>query len=121
MHFYEAAINVRKPGDTSSTHVIHKRGLSAPEVIVLRHIFGDDSVVNIRPDGEKNIQQPKEIERLRANYVGRDDNGEPRDIIAAVFGPRPVLPLEIDDAVAEEEVVEEDEAPASNTLKLPKK
>lgn len=115
MHFYKATIKIRKPGDTSYTHELPKGGLSAPEILILRHVHGDESVTNIRPDGEKNVKQAEEIERLGSIYNTDEGNGTIRDVVRTVFGPMPKLPLELE--LPEEEV----EVEETTTLHLPKK
>jgi hypothetical protein len=115
MHFYKATVKIRKPGDTSATHENDMDNLSAPEVIILRHQFGDDGVVNVRPamPSERGVKHAEEIDRLRHKYVGRNEHGEAVDVIRQVFGVSPQLPTQLD--------TEEAEAEETTTLKLPKK
>lgn len=117
MHFYKATVKLRKPGDTSYTHELPIGGLSAPEVIILRHIHGEDSLTNLRPDGERNVRQHEELDRLRSIYNVAVGNGAVRDVVRYVFGPVPQLPLEVDLPAEEDEPA----APTSSTLSLPKK
>lgn len=49
-------------------HTIPKYNVTAPEVLILRNIHGEDAVVDIKP--RKNDRRPHlaEIERLKAEY-----------------------------------------------------
>ncbi len=53
-------------------HEVPKDNLTAPEIILLRFIHGDDAVVSIKkfsPSGKKNkVNQKQETERLKMKY-----------------------------------------------------
>jgi hypothetical protein len=79
------------------TQTVFKEGLTPAEVIVLRGIHGDDSVVGINVTGSaKNADVGKEKARLVSVY------GKPR--VEAVFpGARPDLPQTFEQIAPEEE------------------
>ena len=59
-------------GDAGNT--VPKYGVTAAEVAVLRHIHGDDAVVDIEPTGEVTRSHKSERERL-LEVFGRNEDG----------------------------------------------
>lgn len=52
------------------TNVVQKRGLTAPEIYVLRRIHGNDAVVNIKHVGDTEVDDDEERDRLHYEYGG---------------------------------------------------
>jgi len=59
-------------------HEVRKDGMSAAEVVLLQHIHGNDSVVDIAKDGETERRDP--VERTRLMEIYGDDK------VREVFG-----------------------------------
>lgn len=74
MQLYDA---VCRPGG-QLTHEVPKHGLSAPEVILLRSIHGDDGVVRLKHSKMKREDGIDEIDRLKHIYGDK--------IVTRVFG-----------------------------------
>lgn len=64
MQLYDA---ICRPGG-QLTHEVPKVGLSAPEVILLRAIHGDDGVIRLKPSKVKRDDGVDEGDRLRQIY-----------------------------------------------------
>lgn len=96
------------------TQTVFKEGLTPAEVIVLRGIHGDDSVVGIKVTGStKTADAGKEKARLVSIY------GKPR--VEAVFpGARPDFPQTFEQVAPEEEPDEynpaEDDGPGEGVI-----
>lgn len=72
------------------TNTVIRPGLTASEIMILRHIHGDDAVRGIVVQGNKNIEYQKEYDRLLKRYGKKK--------LTAVFpGARPVLPEKLAD------------------------
>lgn len=87
MRFYNA--KVRLAG--SLLHEVYKEGLSAPEIMLLRHIHGQDAVVDIKYVDEKTYgpdENAVERDRLRLIYDDVTPNQEARNSkVEELFGP----------------------------------
>ncbi len=79
---------VRLNGDTSSE--VFKQGVTAPEIIVLRHIHGADAVVRIIPKTQQRASHSEERDRLIRLYEGAKEHKQ--GMILHLFGP-PHIPL----------------------------
>ena len=79
---------VRLNGDTSSE--VSKLGVTAPEIIVLRHIHGADAVVRIEPKTQHRASHSEERDRLTRIYEGGKEHKQ--GMILHLFGP-PHIPL----------------------------
>lgn len=86
MRMYDCT--VRLNGDTSSE--VFKQGVTAPEIVVLRHIHGSDAVVRIIPKNRATASHAAERERLMHLYEGGKENKV--GMIVQLFGP-PHIPL----------------------------
>lgn len=88
----------------SPLHEVPRSGLTAPEIICLRAIHGDDAVVNVRKGAMGSQTQTQERERLRAVYGP--------ELVSRLFGDtyEARLPVRLDDVAADEG--EDAEAPA---------
>ena len=80
--------NVRLKGRLDQ--VVHKTGLTAAEILVLRTIHGHDAVVDIKNEGSHQRTYADEYERLCINYGDAVCN----DVWP---GAQKVLPAKIDD------------------------
>lgn len=82
-----------------------KEAITAAEIIMLRHIHGEDSVLDIKPAGSSDISDAKVREALALIY-GPDDmtpSASGPKILQDVFGPRGVaLPRAIEGVEAKE-------------------
>lgn len=88
-------------------HEIPKNGVTAPEVMILRHIHGPDAVVSLQP--RRNDRRPhlEEIDRLRREYGAK--------AFSSVFGdgyieklPQKLAGVEVTEE--QEEAAEEEDA-----------
>lgn len=53
----------------SLLHTVHKTGITPGEILILKHIHGQDAVVDIRPTSfSKSIRQSEEFDRLAHTY-----------------------------------------------------
>lgn len=70
------------------TNVVQKRGLTAPEVYVLRRIHGNDAVVNLVHVGDTEVDDDEERDRLNYEYGGglASLGDEAKTTIAKMFG-----------------------------------
>lgn len=67
MQTYKAIINVF-PGQAMQ-HSFPKKGLTAPEVMLLRHIHGDEAIKDLKADtAEASLSLKQERERLEIMY-----------------------------------------------------
>lgn len=70
-------------GELSTTVV---KPVTAPEAVVLRHLHGNDALVNVKFLEDRSVSNAEEIERLKMTY------GD--DVFAKVFpGALPSLPV----------------------------
>lgn len=80
MRLYDC--HVRLGGKTSNEVPLF--AITAAEIIVLRHIHGDDSVVRVEPAGETHVNQFELRDQFRAQY----ERGEHQQgLIVALLGP----------------------------------
>jgi hypothetical protein len=95
-----ASVTVRLAGDLRNT--VELAEVSPAEVLVLRHIHGNDAVVNVRPNGNDRGRSVDERGRLTERY---------RKHFSAVFpGSAPTLPDTFADIGVD--VYADDDAPA---------
>ena len=84
MNFYDATIRLQ--GKTS--HEVDKKGLTAPEIMILRRIHGLDAVVRIVavPPSQDDLgrSQREERDRLRKTYCSKDAT---ENLVNELFGP----------------------------------
>jgi hypothetical protein len=89
---------------------IRKLNLTAPEIVVLRAIHGNDAVVNIEKTGKRDVKNVNgqtellthtgELDRLRQAFKDFLTEDE-RPLVDVLWpGYNPVLPVEIDTAPA---------------------
>lgn len=114
MEVYTAT--VRLAGDMQNT--VPKSGLTAAEVVVLRHLHGQDAVVDLVKTGERRVNERRERARLDAFY--------PAGRIKEVFGVPGSFPLpQVAPAIMasdegvdlpDEDDDDTDDAPIINTL-----
>ena len=100
MRFYSA--KVRLAGNPY--HEVLKTDLSAPEIIVLRHVHGEDAVLDIRQTGERQVDHIEERKRLEREYTSfTDDDGNTRSIVPTLFGalysPLPLVAPGVNDGL----------------------
>ena len=104
MRIYSAT--VRPAGDLHTE--IFKENLTAAEIMVLRHLHGEDAVLKIQPMGERNVRHAEERARLVTEFGG-ETHGE--NVIRTVFGPKTVrLPTELEDVV-NDPILDDDDEP----------
>jgi hypothetical protein len=99
MQLYKATVRIKPPGSTSPTHELEKEDLTAPEIVVLRHVHGDDAVLRISKTKMDKREKAGEVERLRDKF-----NSDTRDVIREVFGPAPLQTMPLALEVEAEEV-----------------
>lgn len=90
MNLYSATVNVF-PGQAMQ-HSFPKRGMTAPEVMLIRHIHGDEAVKDLKWDAvNTSFTQKNERERLEVMYGPK--------VVNDMFGPPAAnrLPLELDE------------------------
>lgn len=86
MLHYNCVVNV---GGAVHTRV-PKENVSAPEIIILRHLHGNDAVLKIKPAGTSNAPQRELRAELEYRYGAKR--------VAALFGiAGATLPTELDD------------------------
>lgn len=104
MKYYSAYI--RPAGDLHTE--VHKDNLSAPEVMLLRHLHGVDAVLKVQYIGDKNTKHKAERERLAMAYGGNEERGKAllREIFGSDMSP---LPLELEDVQPEPLLDDEDD------------
>ncbi len=112
MRMYDCT--VRLNGDTSSE--VLKLGVTAPEIIVLRHIHGADAVVRIIPKTQHRASHSEERDRLVRLYEGAKEHKQ--GMILHLFGP-PHIPLmeELDPATEASMQAATDAADAAEVAK----
>ena len=85
----------------SRSNEVRKEGIPAPEVILLRHIHGDDSVINVVHVGTSDISDADVRDMLALTYgpdAAETSKAGPK-ILQDVFGVRAIpLPKAVDDA-----------------------
>lgn len=92
MQIYDVSV---RPGGYMGTDV-PKKNVSAAEILVLRHIHGEDSVINIKPRKMAKGHSHAEFRAALAAKYGET-------LIATVFGPNKhnvQLPVRLEDAPA---------------------
>lgn len=89
MRLYDC--QVRLGGTTSSE--VPKSGISAAEILTLRHIHGDDSVVKITPKNRSQASHAAERDHLMRTYELSDHHA---GLIASLFGKFGDLPENLD-------------------------
>jgi hypothetical protein len=67
-------------------HEVLKQNMSAPEVIVLRAIHGDEGVIDVKYSKSEEVDPASERERLHLRYGGALAKLEPRTNIQHMFG-----------------------------------
>ncbi len=83
MRFYSAKLRLAG----SPLHEVLKENLSAPEVLVLRHVHGEDAVLDLKQTDDRPVSNQAERQRLEQEYPPTtDENGEVRHILPALFG-----------------------------------
>ncbi len=82
MDYYN--IKLRLHGNVN--HEVLKQNLSAPEVIVLRAIHGEDGVLDVKYSKTKEVDASEERERLALRYNSALSKLEPRTNITHMFG-----------------------------------
>lgn len=87
MQQYNATVRI----GGSPLHEVPRIGLTAPEVICLRAVHGDDAVVNIKQGTVSTRTQTQERDRLRQVYGP--------EVVSRLFGDtyEPRLPVRLDD------------------------
>lgn len=80
---------------------VSKSGVTVPELLVLRHLHGEDAVRNIKIMTDESIDSNEERARLRAKYT------KPATLISDVLGPNGPLPKTVEDAgIGDEFIIE---------------
>lgn len=75
-----------KHGATTTTvHTIPKNGVTAREITLLRAMHGADSVLNIKPAGEREVDQKQELLLLARNYANTQDPFSGKKLVERVF------------------------------------
>jgi len=100
MQLYRADVKIgRSEIGPYKTHVLAKEELTAAEIMVLRFIHGDDSVVNVKRTRMDKRAHAAEWDRLEKLYAS--DKGNPA---VSVFGPAGAsrLPVDLPEAAPEE-------------------
>lgn len=82
MDYYN--LKLRLHGDVR--HEVLKKDMSAPEVIVLKAVHGDDAIVNLEYSKTKAVDDTAERERLHLRYGGALNKLEPKTNIQHMFG-----------------------------------
>ena len=78
-------VNVALQGDVR--HVIVKKGVTVPELALLRHIHSDTAINNICLSGKEDYDSQSERERLAIAY-------KPEKVVE-IFGPYGELPMDV--------------------------
>lgn len=86
MEFYKC--KVRLKGDVRNE--VRKAEVSAPEVLILRKIHGDDAVVAIESLGNRKVKDADERDRLQHAYAG--GLGNAKTSMVQLFGEYAPLP-----------------------------
>lgn len=82
MDYYN--LKLRLHGDVR--HEVLKKDMSAPEVVVLRAVHGDDAIVNLEYSKTADVDDAAERERLHMRYGGALNKLEPKTNIQHMFG-----------------------------------
>lgn len=80
MRFYDC--HIRLGGSTTSE--VPKLGITASEIIVLRHVHGSDAVVRIEPKEDRAVNQFELRDQLRAQYERSEHQA---GMIVTLLGP----------------------------------
>lgn len=81
---------------------IPKAGVTAPEILLLRHIHGEDAVKNVRPRTMDRRPHADEFERLVASYSVPERPGR----VERFFGVMPGMPIKLPVALSAAELQE---------------
>ena len=87
MQLYNATVKIKSPDSVAVTHELPKEDLSAPEILVLKRIHGDEGVVNISPTKMDKRSHKEELDRLMLNY-------SPKQVFDT-FGPVPLSTMPV--------------------------
>ncbi len=109
MHIYK--IKLRLGGSTS--HEIMKT-VTAPELLVMQFIHGDDSVLDVKEIKNLKIKNNLEKQRLRQHYDMALIKSE--QSIDTIFGPMGVLPERLPDDLIERFGLDEEGLPLGADL-----
>lgn len=93
--------------------------VTAPEIMVLLAIHGDDAVYDIEPAEDIERSNTEEINRLRATYFATGEDGKPK-IDAVYTGKTPMLHQDLADLELPDDLykaTERAKAPAKSTGK----
>lgn len=83
-----AEVEVRLAGSVANTVI--RRNVTPAELVFLREMHGEAAIADVRYSGKRQIEQAKELERLRAYY--NTENARP--LFAKLFpGMTPQLPI----------------------------
>jgi hypothetical protein len=110
MTMQRCTATIRLAGDMKNTVVRH--GLSPAEVLVLRHIHGNDAVVDFKIDGDDRGKKIDERGRLEARYG--------RKFREAFPGANPQFPDKLSDIGVDLNADDEDEAPKPRRIRAPR-
>lgn len=88
----------------SPFNMVRKRGVTAPEVVVLRHVHGEEAVVDVELAGEVKRTDREERERLHNIYTPALKKRDPAkgfaNSLGAIFGVGTPLPVHLPDVEA---------------------
>ena len=75
-----------KHGNTTSTnHTIPKAGITAKEMILLKHMHGPDSLLNVKEAGHKQVDEKEELLNFARRYANTSDPLSGKRMVEKVF------------------------------------